>query len=58
MAIMKIDVYSKTMNRTVTLEVIAPVEALKPGDTMAALYLLHGVQGSFINWSTAVVTIC
>ena len=54
MAIMKIDVYSKTMNRTVTLEVIAPVEALKPGDTMAALYLLHGVQGSFINWSTAV----
>lgn len=54
MAIMKIDVYAKTMNRTVTLEVIAPVEALKPGDTMAALYLLHGVQGSFINWSTAV----
>ena len=56
MAIMKIDVYAKTMNRTVTLEVIAPVEALKPGDTMAALYLLHGVQGSFINWSTAVHT--
>ena len=54
MAIMKIDVYAKTMNRTVTLEVIAPVEALRPGDTMAALYLLHGVQGSFINWSTAV----
>lgn len=54
MAIMKIDVYAKTMNRTVTLEVIAPVEALKPGDKMAALYLLHGVQGSFINWSTAV----
>ena len=54
MAIMKIDVYAKTMNRTVTLEVIAPVEVLKPGDTMAALYLLHGVQGSFINWSTAV----
>ena len=32
MAIMKIDVYAKTMNRTVTLEVIAPVETLKPGD--------------------------
>lgn len=54
MAIMKIDVYAKTMNRTVTLEVIAPVETLQPGDTMATLYLLHGVQGSFINWSTAV----
>ena len=54
MAIMKIDVYAKTMNRTVTLEVIAPVETLKPGDQMACLYLLHGVQGSFINWSTAV----
>ncbi len=54
MAIMKIDVYAKTMNRTVTLEVIAPVETLKPGEEMACLYLLHGVQGSFINWSTAV----
>ena len=56
MALMKIDAYAKTMNRTVTLEVIAPVEALQPGETMAALYLLHGVQGSFINWSTAVHT--
>ena len=54
MAIMKIDVYAKSMNRTVTLEVIAPLETLKEGDTMASLYLLHGVQGSFINWSTAV----
>lgn len=54
MAIMKIDVYAKTMNRIVTLEVIAPLEILKPGQKMAGLYLLHGVQGSFINWSTAV----
>lgn len=54
MAILKIDVYAKTMNRTVTLEVIAPLESLKSGEKLAALYLLHGVQGSYINWSTAV----
>ena len=53
MAILKIDVYAKTMNRTVTLQVIAPLESLKPGQKLASLYLLHGVQGSFINWSTA-----
>lgn len=53
MAIMKIDVYAKTLNQTVTLQVIAPVESLQSGETCACLYLLHGVQGSYINWSTA-----
>lgn len=53
MALMKIDIYAKTMHRTVTLEVLAPLESLKPGQKLDSLYLLHGVEGSFINWSTA-----
>lgn len=53
MAIMKIDAFSKTMGRTVTCEAVVPAESLKPGQTCACLYLLHGVQGSYINWLTA-----
>lgn len=53
MAILKIDVYARTLGRTVTVEAIAPLESLEEGQTCYGLYLLHGVQGSYINWSTA-----
>lgn len=53
MAILKLELYAKTMNRTVTAAAIVPVESLQPGQRCACLYLLHGVQGSYINWLTA-----
>ena len=50
MAIMKMDLFSRSLWRSVTIEVVAPLESLSSGERMACLYLLHGVQGSYINW--------
>lgn len=53
MAVLQFDVYARTMGRTVTFDAYVPSEALKPGETCKTLYLLHGVQGSYLNWITA-----
>ncbi|MCI8632071.1 MAG: acetylesterase [Lachnospiraceae bacterium] len=53
MAILKMELYAKTMRRTVTAAAVLPAESLKRGQRCACLYLLHGVQGSYINWLTA-----
>ena len=50
MAILKFDIPSETMGRQVTFEAIIPAEALLDGEEIAVLYLLHGVQGGYINW--------
>ncbi|MCF0135128.1 MAG: hypothetical protein HUJ69_01780 [Lachnospiraceae bacterium] len=53
MAILHMDIESAAMGRTVTLSAYVPSEALKEGETCKTLYLLHGVQGSYMNWLTA-----
>lgn len=53
MAILHFDVESKTMGRTVSFAAYVPSEALKPGEKCRTLYLLHGVQGSYLNWLSA-----
>lgn len=53
MAVLQFDVNSQTMGHTVTFQAYVPSEALKPGETCKALYLLHGVQGSYLNWFSA-----
>lgn len=53
MAILKIDFASKVLGRTVPLEVLIPLESLAEGEKCGCLYLLHGVQGNYINWLTA-----
>ncbi|MBQ7057743.1 MAG: hypothetical protein IJM83_00370 [Firmicutes bacterium] len=50
MAILKFDIPSETMGRQVTFEAIIPAEAMLDGEEIAVLYLLHGVQGGYINW--------
>jgi len=52
MAIMKFDIPSETMGRQVTFEALVPAESLREGEKLKTLYLLHGVQGSYINWIT------
>ncbi|MBO6159033.1 MAG: hypothetical protein J6P72_07220 [Firmicutes bacterium] len=52
MAIMKFDIPSETMGREVTFEALVPSESLREGEKLKTLYLLHGVQGSYINWIT------
>ena len=52
MAIMKFDIPSQAMGRQVTFEALVPAESLKEGEKLKTLYLLHGVQGSYINWIT------
>ena len=51
MAILHMNIPSEAMGRTVTLNAYVPAEALKEGEELKALYLLHGVQGSYINWA-------
>lgn len=50
MAIMKFDIPSRSMGRQVTFEALVPAESLQPGEKLKTLYLLHGVQGGYINW--------
>ena len=45
MAILRFDIPSETMGRQVTFEALVPAEAMKEGEELAVLYLLHGVQG-------------
>lgn len=53
MAVLQFDMESRFMGRTVTFDAYVPSEALKEGETLKALYLLHGVQGSYLNWFMA-----
>jgi len=53
MAVLHMNIPSEAMGRTVTLEAYVPAEALKEGEELKSLYLLHGVQGSYLNWITA-----
>lgn len=50
MAILRFDIPSETMGRQVTFEALVPAEAMKEGEDLAVLYLLHGVQGGSVNW--------
>ena len=50
MAYLTFDVYSKALQRTVTLNAIVPLEAMKEKETLRTMILLHGVNGSYVNW--------
>ncbi|HCA33816.1 MAG TPA: hypothetical protein DEP00_01605 [Lachnospiraceae bacterium] len=50
MAVMKIDSFSAAMGRNISFLAAGPLESLKAGQKMRALYLLHGVTGAASNW--------
>ena len=59
MAIIQANFMSKSLMRTVTVNVVLPVDKLtKPGDPVRekkpfkTLYLLHGIFGDYTDWIT------
>lgn len=57
MALIKVDFFSQSLMRTVTIQAILPVDKiLKPGEKMSpqkplkTLYLLHGIFGNDTDW--------
>lgn len=57
MALIKVDFFSQSLMRTVTIQAILPVDKiLKPGEKMSSqkplktLYLLHGIFGNDTDW--------
>lgn len=52
MAFLKIDYFSKSLMRTVTVNAIIPVDKFKgkAKKTFKTLYLLHGIYGNYTDW--------